>query len=133
MSYRDDASTSSASIAGPVEGQIAMHRKRMKGAPDVIRATCTVPVGNLNSALEAFRAALCTSEVRSAWDPTMDKQETLEVVEPGVRVVRAYSKIGWPSRCATAHNTLIDVLMNSWVVHATTSACKKSRKKLANA
>lgn len=98
LSKSDEGATAASSISSGLEGPVLLHRKKAKGAPDVVRATCHVPVSDAASALESFRAILSASEIRHNWDPVAEKQETLEIVEPNIRLVRTYTRVGWPSR-----------------------------------
>jgi hypothetical protein len=99
LSRGDEATSSASAVTGGIEGPIISHKKRSKGAPDIIRAVCHVPVSDQAAALESFRAVLSSSEIRHSWDSVTEKQETLEIVEPNIRVVRNFTKVGWPSRC----------------------------------
>lgn len=98
LSKTEEIEESSSGIAIGTLGPIAIHRKRAKGAPDVVRAVCTVPVTDAVNALDSFRAVLTTHSLRDKWDPVVEKQEVLEIVEPAVTLVRTFTKIGWPSR-----------------------------------
>lgn len=90
-----------ASVSGVDKGissNITVHKRRVKGAPDVARATCTVSITNATNALESLRAVLSTPGIRHEWDLSVEKQEALEVVEPAITLCRTYTKIGWPSK-----------------------------------
>lgn len=85
-------------LANDALGPIAIHRRKSKGAPDIVRAVCAVPLTDSISALDSFRAVLGTHSIRENWDPVVEKQEVLEIVEPSIRLLRTFTKIGWPSR-----------------------------------
>ena len=98
LSKTEDAEDSVSGISVKPLGPIVIHRKKAKGAPDVVRAVCTIPVTNAVNALDSIRAVLSTHSVRDKWDPVVEKEEVLEVVEPSVTLVRTFTRIGWPSR-----------------------------------
>ena len=93
-----EASTSSTCVASRIEGPVILHRKKAKNAPDVIRAICHVPVTDNAAALESFRAVLQNTEIRPSWDSVTEREELLEIVEPGITVSRSYTKVGWPGK-----------------------------------
>ena len=113
VSRADEGSSSTSCVSGRIEGPIIVHRKKAKNAPDVIRAICHVRVEDHAAALESFRAILQTPEIRPAWDTVTEKQETLEIVEPGVNVLRSYTRIGWPAKCAILKPSLGIELISS--------------------
>lgn len=98
LSKTEDSEESVSGISAKPLGPIVVHRKKAKGAPDVVRAVCTVPLTDAVNALDSFRAVLSTHSLREKWDPIVEKQEVLEVVEPAVTLVRTFTRIGWPSR-----------------------------------
>jgi hypothetical protein len=99
LSKTEEAPESVSGISGSIQGRIVVDRKRMKNAPHVARAVCTIPICNASNTLESFRAVLDTHSTRSKWDPITEKQEVLEVIEPSIKLIQTYTKVGWPSRC----------------------------------
>ncbi|KAK9893917.1 hypothetical protein P389DRAFT_181886 [Cystobasidium minutum MCA 4210] len=97
LSKTEDNEDSVSGISVKPLGPIVIHRKKAKGAPDVVRAVCTVPVTNASNALDSIRAILSTHSLRDKWDPIVEKEEVLEIVEPSVTLVRTFTRIGWPS------------------------------------
>jgi hypothetical protein len=98
LSKTEEGEESLSGIASAPPSPIAVHRKRSKGAPDVVRAVCTVPLTDAANALDSFRAILGTHSIREKWDPVVERQEILEIVEPSIKLVQTFTKMGWPSR-----------------------------------
>lgn len=92
------ASSSPAAVGSGIDGPVILHRKHAKSAPDVVRAICHFHVSDPAAVIESFRAILSSPEQRPVWDVTTDKQEVLELVDANVKILRAFTKVGWPSR-----------------------------------
>ncbi|KAI0339693.1 hypothetical protein BDW22DRAFT_1380418 [Trametopsis cervina] len=104
--------------AGPHLTDVVLHRKTSKGG-SVYRAVLDVSVADEPQiTLEACKAVLSTPELRTEWDPAVERAQLLEMFDQATRITKTNFTLGWPasprdavtiSRTFNDATTLIDI------------------------